>query len=399
MRVSAKWAVLSLSFVAISAAGCSGGGGAHDHVPVAVDDSATTLEDTAVDVDVLANDTDADANDLLAVTGVTAPASGEAVIVSGGHIRYTPDLGFNGSDTFAYTLSDGRPMTATANVAVTVTAVNDPPSAFTDSYSTAEDTALTVAAANGVLANDTDSDSTALTAVLVATTTNGTLVLSADGSFSYVPAANYNGLDSFTYKANDGTNDSGVVTVSLTITAVNDAPVAVNDAYTTAEDTALVKAAAAGVLANDTDVEGSTLSATVVAAPTHGTLSLAANGSFTYVPAANYNGADSFTYKANDGTADSTAATVALTITAINDAPVAGNDAYSTNEDVALTVAAPGVLANDSDVDSSTLTAAVATAPASGSVAVNADGSFGAWSYALVKKMTEVNEAVQRAAG
>src|SRR5205814_352996 len=123
-------------------------------------------------------------------------------------------------------------------------------------------------------------------------------------SFSYTPAANYHGTDSFTYKANDGQADSGIATVNIAITAVNDAPVAVNDSYTTAEDTTL-NVAAAGVLANDSDVDGDSLSAVLVSQPTHGTLTLNSDGSFSYTPAANYHGTDGFTYKANDGQADS----------------------------------------------------------------------------------------------
>src|SRR5213076_3364781 len=102
-----------------------------------------------------------------------------------------------------------------------------------------------------------------------------------DGSFSYAPAANYNGSDSFTYKANDGQADSGIATVSITITGVNDAPVAVNDSYTTTEDTTLT-IAASGVLANDSDVDGDSLSAALVSPPTHGSLTLNTNGSFSY---------------------------------------------------------------------------------------------------------------------
>src|SRR5439155_9994807 len=112
------------------------------------------------------------------------------------------------------------------------------------------------------------------------------------------------GRDSFTYKANDGQADSGIATVSITITGVNDAPVALNDSYTTAEDTTL-NVAVPGVLANDTDVDRDALSAVLVSQPTHGSLTLNSNGSFSYVPAGNYHGSDSFTYKANDGQADS----------------------------------------------------------------------------------------------
>src|SRR5207253_5040293 len=134
------------------------------------------------------------------------------------------------------------------------------------------------------------------------------------------------------YKANDGQPDSGIATVSITIAGATDAPVALNDSYTTAEDTTLT-VAAPGVLVNDSDVDGDSLSAVLVSQPAHGSLTLNSNGSFSYTPAANYNGADSFTYKANDGQADSGIATVNITITAVNDAPVAVNDSYSTAED------------------------------------------------------------------
>src|SRR4029078_8996324 len=129
------------------------------------------------------------------------------------------------------------------------------------------------------------------------------------GSFVYTPTANYSGPDSFTYKANDGTADSNTVTVSITVTAVNEAPVAVADSYSVNEDATLT-VAAAGVLTNDTDAEGNALTAVLVTDVAHGTLSLKPNGSFTYTPTANYSGSDSFTYKANDGTADSNTVTV-----------------------------------------------------------------------------------------
>ena len=231
--------------------------------------------------------------------------------------------------------------------------------------------------APGVLANDTDVDGDPLTAVKVSDPAHGTLALAADGSFIYTPAADYSGADSFTYKANDGLADSNVATVSLTVTAVNDAPVAVADSYGTAEDTALTVTALLGVLANDTDVDGDPLTAVKVSDPAHGTLTLNSDGSFTYTPAADYSGADSFTYKASDGAADSNVATVCLTVTAVNDAPVAVADelrhggGHGADRD-----GAPGVLANDTDVDGDPLTAIRVTHPAHGTVTWTSDGSF-----------------------
>src|SRR4029453_19033038 len=153
-----------------------------------------------------------------------------------------------------------------------------------DAYNATEDTPLVVDALTGVLLNDTDVDAGAvLTAGGGANPTHGTVALNADGSFTYTPAADFNGADSFTYKANDGTADSNVTTVNITVAAVNDAPVGVDDAYNATEDTPLVVDALTGVLLNDTDVDaGAVLTAVVVANPTHGTVALNADGSFTY---------------------------------------------------------------------------------------------------------------------
>src|SRR5439155_1737158 len=158
---------------------------------------------------------------------------------------------------------------------------------------TPEDTQLTVSAP-GVLANDTDADGDTLTAVLVSGPSHGSLTLNADGSLVYMPALNFNGTDSFTYKASDGQTQSGVAPVTITITPLNAPPLP--DAlptYTTPEDTQLT-VSAPGVLANDTDADGDTLTAVLVSGPNHGTLTLNADGSLVYMPALNFNGTDSF---------------------------------------------------------------------------------------------------------
>src|SRR5206468_3052648 len=255
-----------------------------------------------------------------------------------------------------------------------------------DSYTTPEDTTLT-ALAPGVLANDGDVDGDPLRSEERRVGKECSLTLTSDGSFTYIPALNYNGPDSFTYKANDGQVDSlTVATVPISVTPVNDPPgtsgaVVADDSYTTPEDTTLT-VLAPGVLANDGDVDGDPLTAIAVSNPTHGSLTLNNDGSFTYIPALNYNGPDSFTYKANDGQADSpTNATVSITVTPVNDPPgtsgaVVADDSYTTPEDTTLTVLAPGVLANDGDVDGDPLTSPFATLFRSGSLTLNSDGSF-----------------------
>src|SRR5207253_2696174 len=127
---------------------------------------------------------------------------------------------------------------------------------------------------------------------------------------------------------------------------------------------------------NDHDVDGDPLAAVLVSRTTHGSLSLDPNGGFTYTPAVNYNGADAFIYKACDGSLRSVPLSEDLRVGPVNDAPVATAESYTTAEDTSLTVAAPGVLANDHDVDGDPLTAVLVTGPGHGTVTLNPDGSF-----------------------
>ncbi len=344
--------------------------------PVANSDSWSTHEDTPLTISskgVLVNDTDVD-GDVLVATLVAPPAHGTLALSADGSFVYTPSLNFNGTDSFSYSANDGASDSAVTTVSILVNPINNTPVAVNDSYATTEDTTL-VLGPPGLLLNDTDVDADSLTVTLVTGPSHGSLILNPDGSFSYTPDLNYNGPDSFSYVASDGLASSLEATVSLTVTAINDAPVAVNDGYAIAEDTTLVLGPP-GLLLNDSDVDGDSLTVTLVTGPSHGSLILNTDGSYSYTPDLNYNGPDSFSYVANDGLASSLEATVTLTVTAVNDAPVAMNDSYSTNSGVLLTVGDPGVLANDSDLDGDVLTASVITAPAHGSLVLATNGSF-----------------------
>ncbi len=200
-----------------------------------------------------------------------------------------------------------------------------------------------------MLANDSDSDGDSLTVTSVGTPAHGGTVANADGTITYTPAANYTGADSFAYTIGDGQDGSATATVNVTVTAGNDAPVAVNDAATMAEDTSVSIA----VLANDTDLDGDILSVTGVGAAAHGSTAVNADGTITYTPAPGFNGSDAFTYTVGDGQGGSATAAVSVTVTPVNDAPVAVNDAATTAEETAVTIA---VLANDTDVDGDTVT-------------------------------------------
>jgi VCBS repeat-containing protein len=253
---------------------------------------------------------------------------------------------------------------------------NTEPVAVNDTVTTAEDIPVDI----NVRANDQDAEGDVLSLTLMAGPQHGTLTQNANGSLRYTPALNYYGTDSFTYKLNDGELDSNVATVTLTITPVNDAPVAGNDSASTLEDTAVHIA----VRANDIDVDSASLTTILVTGPLHGSVSPASGGGFTYTPAANYHGSDSFTYKLNDGELNSNLATVSLTITPVNDAPVASNVSLTTNEDTALTI---DLRAYASDVDmpplppgegggEGGLSASIVTGPARGVLTLNTNGTY-----------------------
>ena len=254
--------------------------------------------------------------------------------------------------------------------ALDLVSVNAAPQAADDAFTTQEDTPLTVAAP-GVLGNDTDGNQDPLSVILISGPANGVLRLNADGSFTYVPDADFFGADSFTYQASDGELDSGVATVFLTVTAVNDAPVANADVFGVGEDALLE---GESVLGNDTDADNDVLAAVLVSSTSNGTLTFNADGSFVYLPDADFFGSDSFTYRARDAAAESETATVTINVGAVNDAPVAGDDSFEV--DGALTVAAPGVLGNDTDADGVTLTAELVSSTANGVLTFNQDGSF-----------------------
>ena len=224
-------------------------------------------------------------------------------------IATAEDLGVAGYDEY---FGHGL-VQADAAVGAPLPPPNTAPVAAADAYATLEDTAKVVAAP-GVLGNDTDADAgDTLTAVKETDPSHGTVALSANGAFTYTPDPDWYGTDTFTYRAYDGELYSAPATVSITVQEVNDPPVAAGDSYTTSVGTPKT-VAAPGVLANDTDVEGDTLTAVEVGGPAHGTLELAADGSFTYVPVAGFTGTDTFTYRAHDGSLYSDTVTVTITV-------------------------------------------------------------------------------------
>jgi alpha-tubulin suppressor-like RCC1 family protein len=334
-----------------------------DDPPTAVNDSATLVEDAAATaIDVLANDTDADAGPK-AITAKTDGAHGTVAITGGGTgLTYQPAANYCGADSFTYTVNGG----SSATVSVTVTCVDDPPTAVNDSATLVEDSGAT---AVDVLANDTDIDLGPKTIQSVAQPAHGTVVITGGGTgLTYQPAANYcneppgGSPDTFTYALNGGSS----ATVSITVTCVDDPPTAVNDSVTLAEDSGPT---AVDVLANDTDPDTGPKAIAAKTDGSHGVVAITGGGSgLTYQPAANYCGADSFTYTLNGGSS----ATVSVAVTCVDDFPAAMGDSKTLNEDSSPT--SIDVLSNDTDIDGGAKLIASATAPSHGTVAITGGG-------------------------
>ncbi|SQA34703.1 RTX toxin [Vibrio harveyi] len=329
--------------------------------PVAVNDTVSTDEDTAVTIDVLANDSDPE-NDTLIITAASVPAEQGTVTIVDGKLVFTPAENFNGDATISYTISDGQ-LTDDATVAVTVNPVNDAPVAVDDTVTTDEDTAVTI----DVLANDSDPENDQLTITNASVPAEQGTVAIVDGKLVFTPAENFNGDATISYTVSDGelTDDA---TVAVTVNPVNDAPVAVNDTVSTDEDTAVT----IDVLANDSDPENDQLTITNASVPAEqGTVTIV-DGKLVFTPAENFNGDATISYTISDGQL-SDDATVAVTVNPVNDAPVAVNDAVSTDEDTAVTI---DVLANDSDPENDQLTITNASVPAEQGTVAIVDGKL-----------------------
>jgi VCBS repeat-containing protein len=268
---------------------------------------------------VLANDTGASSSDKLtsnpAITYPT-PAAGDVLLYkldAGSFGTTAPTFATDGSADGSHTVTiEARDTAGNIGATASLTFMLDTiaPLALAGSASGNEDTAVT-----GTLIA-LDAGSASLTYSRAANAAHGNVTVHADGTFSYTPNADFNGTDSFGFKANDGALDSNVATVSLTVHPVNDAPVAANGAVNGNEDTVV-----AGTL-TASDIEGASLSYRAVSQPAHGSVTVHTDGTFSYTPNADFNGTDSFGFKANDGTLDSNAATESLTVGAVNDAPV-----------------------------------------------------------------------------
>ena len=315
--------------------------------PTANDQTVTTAEDTAKTVTLTGSDPEGQA--LTFALASPAPAHG-TLTGTAPNLTYTPAANYNGPDSFGFKVTDPFNNTDTGVVNVNVTAVNDAPVASNVSASTTEDNAVPVT----LVASDADGE--AVTYSVVASPAHGSLTGTAP-NLTYTPAPNYNGPDSFTFKATDPNSaDSNVATASITVTSINDAPIANPQSVTTNEDTPV------GITLTGSDVE-TPPTFSIVAVPAHGSLS-GALPNLTYTPAANYFGPDSLVFKVTDGSAATDTATIDITVNSVNDAPTAAGTNVTTTADTPVTA---HITASDLEGDTLSYTPTSPT-PAGGTV-------------------------------
>ncbi|MGQ3357811.1 MAG: tandem-95 repeat protein [Phreatobacter sp.] len=337
-------------------------------------------EDASVAINaaqLLANASDVD-GDPLTVSGLTASA-GTVFDNGGGNWSYTPAADFNGPVTFSYMVSDGTAAPVPASATLTVTAANDAPvvSAPVALADLAEDGTMVLTVAQ-LLGNASDVDGDTLT-IAGLTPSSGAVVDNGNGSWTYTPPANFNGAVTFFYTVSDGTAAPVPASASLTVTAVNDAPVVTGPVVLAPlPEDASVAINAAQLLANASDVDGDTLTVSGLTASA-GTVFDNGGGNWSYTPAADFNGPVTFSFMVSDGTAPPVPASATLTVTAANDAPVVSAPVALADlaEDGTRVLTVAQLLGNASDVDGNALTIAGLT-PSSGAVVDNGNGS---WTY------------------
>lgn len=321
----------------------------------AVDDIAQAARGQAVVLDVTANDGDGSGD--LIVLAVGGSEHGTVKVNADGTITYVADGDAPASDTFYYVVSDGEFAIDVASVTVFFDGINNRPVAQDKTAAIDEDGILT----GSVIATDEDGDP--LTFALASNAANGSASVNADGTFTYTPNADFSGTDSFVYEVSDG-GFSDTATVIVTVTPINDAPLAVDAAISTNGN---------GVqngFVTATDPDNDPLIFELASDAANGTVTVNADGSYSYTPDANFYGADSFSYQVSDGTLTD-AATVSINVKPFNNAPVAEDDAVSIDEDTELQ---GSVSAND--VDNDPLTYALGWAAGNGTVVLNADGTY-----------------------
>ena len=313
--------------------------------PVVVEQSVEVNEDGSVSITLTGSDED---GDTLSFTVLSQPKKG-TLSGTAPALSYSPKANYSGSDSFTYKANDGIADSNTATVTISVASVNDKPVVVGQSVEVNEDGSVSIT----LTGSDEDGDTLGFT--VLSQPKNGKLSGTAP-AVSYNPEANYSGSDSFTFKANDGKADSNTATVTIGVASVNDKPVVAGQSVEVNEDGSV------SITLTGSDEDGDTLSFTVLSQPKKGTLSGTAPA-LSYSPKANYSGSDSFTFKANDGKADSNTATVTISVASVYDKPVVAGQSVEVNEDGSVSITLTG-----SDEDGDTLGFTVLSQPKNGTL-------------------------------
>jgi len=340
----------------------------------------TASEDGSItfsEADLLAGASDVDGDDL-SVAGVSVdPAQGTVTDNGDGTYSFEPAADFNGDVSLSFDVSDGT-TTTTASADLSVDAVNDAPVVSNVELGTAsEDGSITFSEADLLSgASDVDGDDLSVSGISV-DPAQGTVTDNGDGTYSFEPAADFNGDVSLSFDVSDGSTTT-TASADLSVDAVNDAPVVSNVELGTASEDGSITFSEADLLAGASDVDGDDLSVAGVSVdPSQGTVTDNGDGTYSFEPAADFNGDVSLSFDVSDGTTTTTAS-ADLSVDAVNDAPVVSNVELGTaSEDGSITFSEADLLAGASDVDGDDLSVAgVSVDPSQGTVTDNGDGTY-----------------------
>ncbi len=339
---------------------------------VANNDSATGTEDTAINSNVSLND-NTTSGGVLSYAVATAPSNGNLTFNADGTYSYQGNLDYNGLDSFTYTVTDaasGESLTRT--VSLTITQVNDAGTFGGNLSGTGnEDTTIT-----GTLTfADARDGYTTSNFALQTNGANGVASINGLGQWTYTPNANFNGVDSFTILTTDDDGNAETQIITINVQSLNDAPTSSDANISFSEDFNFVSALPAAF-----DLDGDAVTYSLFTQPSHGSVVVNANGSFSFSPTSNYNGADQFSFMINDGQGGTAVYLVSVTIDPVNDLPTTSTVTLSSMaEDTSRTITQTELLANATDVDGDALTVtSLQIASGSGSLSNNGNGT---WTY------------------
>ncbi|WP_104024787.1 tandem-95 repeat protein [Vibrio hyugaensis] len=344
-------------------------------LPVPQDQQFSVEEDGTLiftDADLLTGATDIE-GDNLTVEGVTYDG-GDGILTDNGNGTYTfaPNENFNGDVSFSFDVSDGTD-TVSANIDVSVTPVDDAPVSGDLAYSVDEDGSIRLSQEQ-LLSQASDVEGDDLTASSLTVDGDATVVANDDGSFTITPDENFNGDIDISFDISDGTN-TVQASADLTVNPINDLPVPQDQQFSIEEDGTL-QFTDADLLAGATDIEGDDLSVTGISYEgTDGVLTDNGDGTYSFAPNENFNGDVNFSFDVSDG-ADTVSANVDVSVTPVNDPPVAGSTSYTVHEDNSITISDAQLLANSSDLEGGVSIDSVSYSGSDGVLQINGDGTY-----------------------